>query len=147
MFRTTHAIFFLVGSKLGVPIKTTISATVLEDALKGTVTIKPLPLGRPHSDKVSTWLESEKDAWVAAADVPTTATRFYLYISVNDYLTECLLQVEKQGAHFFGVTISEQQAESGIVIRVISPSQSKFKVVLMAGHSGACAGDCCFRTL
>ena len=39
-------------SKLGVPIKTTISATVLEDALNGTVTVRPLPLGRPTSDKV-----------------------------------------------------------------------------------------------
>jgi phage terminase large subunit-like protein len=35
-------------------------------------------------------------------------------------------QVEKQGAHFFGITISEAQA--GVVIRVVSPVQSKFKV-------------------
>ena len=40
-------------SKLGVPIKTTISACVLEEALNGTVTIRPLPLGRPVNDKVS----------------------------------------------------------------------------------------------
>jgi hypothetical protein len=39
-------------SKLGVPIKTTISATILEEALNGTVTIRPLPLGRPVHDKV-----------------------------------------------------------------------------------------------
>jgi len=43
-----------------------------------------------------------------------------------------LLQVEKQCAHFFGVTISEQQAESGIVVRVTSTAQSKFKVSLIA---------------
>lgn len=40
------------SSKLGVPIKTTISATILEEALNGTVTIRPLPLGRPVHDKV-----------------------------------------------------------------------------------------------
>lgn len=39
-------------SKLGVPIKTTISAIILEEALNGTVTIRPLPLGRPVHDKV-----------------------------------------------------------------------------------------------
>lgn len=38
------------------------------------------------------------------------------------------LQVEKQCAHFFGVTINEEQAESGIVVRVTSAAQSKFKV-------------------
>jgi hypothetical protein len=37
-------------------------------------------------------------------------------------------QVEKQGAHFFGITISEAQAEAGVVIRVVSAVQSKFKV-------------------
>ncbi|RYR37133.1 hypothetical protein Ahy_A09g042065 isoform C [Arachis hypogaea] len=39
------------------------------------------------------------------------------------------LQVEKQCAHFFGVTINEEQAESGIVIRVTSTAQSKFKLL------------------
>lgn len=39
-----------------------------------------------------------------------------------------MLQVEKQCAHFFGVTINEQQAEAGIVVRVTSTAQSKFKV-------------------
>lgn len=37
-------------------------------------------------------------------------------------------QVEKQCAHFFGVTISDEQADSGIVVRVTSVAQSKFKV-------------------
>jgi hypothetical protein len=43
-------------------------------------------------------------------------------------LISMLLQVEKQCAHFFGVTINEQQAEAGIVVRVASNAQSKFKV-------------------
>lgn len=85
---TVNTMFAALFSKLGVPIKTTISATVLEDALNGTVTVRPLPLGRPTSDKV-----------------------------------------EKQGAHFFGVTITEQQAQAGIVVRVTSPAQSKFKLL------------------
>ncbi|KAJ4909759.1 Chaperone protein dnaJ 15 [Raphanus sativus] len=38
-------------------------------------------------------------------------------------------KVEKQCAQFFGVTISEQQAESGVVVRVTSSAQSKFKLL------------------
>jgi hypothetical protein len=36
--------------------------------------------------------------------------------------------VEKQGAHFFEIKISEAEAAAGIVIRVSSSAQSKFKV-------------------
>lgn len=83
-----NTMFAALFSKLGVPIKTTVPAVVLEEALNGTVTIRPLPLGR----------------------------------SVHD-------RVEKQGAHFFGVTISDAQAEAGIVVRVTSIAQSKFKLL------------------
>lgn len=38
------------------------------------------------------------------------------------------MQVDKQSAHFFGVTINDQQAQAGIVVRVTSAIQSKFKV-------------------
>lgn len=85
---TVNTMFAALFSKLGVPIKTTVSATVLEEALNGTVTVRPLPLGTSFSGKV-----------------------------------------DKQSAHFFGVTISEQQAQSGIVIRVSSSVQSKFKLL------------------
>lgn len=85
---TVNTMFAALFSKLGVPIKTTVSATVLEEALNGTVTVRPLPLGTSFSGKV-----------------------------------------EKQSAHFFGVTINEQQAQSGIVVRVTSAAQSKFKLL------------------
>ena len=42
----------VITSKLGVPIKTTISTSVLEEAINGTVTIRPLPLGRTVHDRV-----------------------------------------------------------------------------------------------
>jgi hypothetical protein len=83
-----NTMFAALFSKLGVPIKTTISANVLEEALNNTVTVRPLPLGRPHNDKV-----------------------------------------EKQGAHFYGVTITEAQAEAGVVVRVTSTAHSKFKLL------------------
>lgn len=51
--RKFHFHYFLHGSKLGVPIKTTVSATVLEEALNGMVIIRPLLLGQPISKKVS----------------------------------------------------------------------------------------------
>ncbi|CAA3019471.1 chaperone protein dnaJ 15 [Olea europaea var. sylvestris] len=85
---TVNTMFAALFSKLGVPIKTTISANVLEDALNGTVTVRPLPIGTSVSGKV-----------------------------------------EKQCAHFFSVTINEEQAEEGIVVRVTSAAQSKFKLL------------------
>ncbi|XP_021911387.1 chaperone protein dnaJ 16 isoform X2 [Carica papaya] len=47
-----NTMFAALFSKLGVPIKTTVSATVLEEALNGVVTICPLLLGHPVSRKV-----------------------------------------------------------------------------------------------
>ncbi|MFS8028831.1 putative DnaJ domain, Chaperone J-domain superfamily [Helianthus anomalus] len=103
---TVNTMFAALFSKLGVPIKTTISANVLEEALSGTVTVRPLPLGT----------------------------------SVNG-------KVEKQCAHFFSVTISEEQAKSGIVVRVTSAAQSKFKLLYFeqdygGGYSLALQEDC-----
>ncbi|KAK1390013.1 chaperone protein dnaJ 15 [Heracleum sosnowskyi] len=85
---TVNTMVAALFSKLGVPIKTTISANVLEEAYNGTVTIRPLPLGSTVSGKV-----------------------------------------DKQCVHFFGVTINEEQAEAGIVVRVTSAAQSKFKLL------------------
>ncbi|KAJ6726333.1 DNAJ DOMAIN (PROKARYOTIC HEAT SHOCK PROTEIN) [Salix purpurea] len=85
---TVNTVFAALFSKLGVPIKTAISANVLEEALSGTVTVRPLPVGTSISGKV-----------------------------------------DKQCAHFFGVTINEQQAEAGIVVRVTSTALSKFKLL------------------
>ncbi|KAI7739249.1 hypothetical protein M8C21_004446 [Ambrosia artemisiifolia] len=103
---TVNTMFAALFSKLGVPIKTTISANVLEEALSGTVTIRPLPLGTSVSGKV-----------------------------------------EKQCAHFFSVTISEEQAQSGIVVRATSAAQSKFKLLYFeqdygGGYSLALQEDC-----
>ncbi|PWA86480.1 DnaJ domain-containing protein [Artemisia annua] len=49
---TVNTMFAALFSKLGVPIKTTISANVLEDAMSGSVTVRPLPLGSSISGKV-----------------------------------------------------------------------------------------------
>ncbi|KAJ6721828.1 DNAJ DOMAIN (PROKARYOTIC HEAT SHOCK PROTEIN) [Salix viminalis] len=82
-----NTMFAALFSKLGVPIKTTISATVLEEALNGVVDIRPLSLGEPISRKV-----------------------------------------ERQCAHFYSVTITEEEAKAGFVCRVQSSDKSKFKV-------------------
>ncbi|XVE84995.1 hypothetical protein DITRI_Ditri17bG0056700 [Diplodiscus trichospermus] len=47
-----NTMFAALFSKLGVPIKTTVSASVLEKALHGVLTICPLLLGQPISRKV-----------------------------------------------------------------------------------------------
>ncbi|KAK9676216.1 hypothetical protein RND81_11G062200 [Saponaria officinalis] len=93
---TVNTMFAALFSKLGVPIKTTISANVLEEALNGTVTIRPLPIGTSVSGKV-----------------------------------------DKQCAHFFGVTISDEQAEAGIVVRATSSAQSKFKLLYFEQEANA----------
>ncbi|KAI3729461.1 hypothetical protein L6452_18121 [Arctium lappa] len=92
---TVNTMFAALFSKLGVPIKTTISANVLEDALSGTITVRPLPLGSSVSGKV-----------------------------------------EKQSAHFFGVTVTEEQAQAGIIVRVTSAAQSKFKLLYFEQDNG-----------
>lgn len=83
-----NTMFAALFSKLGVPIKTTVSATVLEEALNGMVTIRPLALGQPITRKV-----------------------------------------EKQCAHFYSVTINEEEARAGFVCRVQSSDKSKFKLL------------------
>ncbi|KAK9675705.1 hypothetical protein RND81_11G025000 [Saponaria officinalis] len=80
-------VFAALFSKLGVPIKTTVSATILEEALNGRVTISPLPLGQPLSRKV-----------------------------------------DKQSAHFYSVTLTEEDARGGLVCRVKS-EKSRFKLL------------------
>ncbi|XP_021613468.1 chaperone protein dnaJ 16 isoform X2 [Manihot esculenta] len=85
---TVNTMFAALFSKLGVPIKTTVSATVLEEALNGVVSICQLPLGQPLSRKV-----------------------------------------EKQCAHFYSVTITEEEAMAGFVCRVQSSDKSKFKLL------------------
>ncbi|GKE43417.1 chaperone protein DnaJ 16, partial [Tanacetum coccineum] len=78
--------------KLGVPIKTTVSATVLEEAFNGTVTIQPITLGQPI--------------------------------------------VEKQCARFYSVTITEKEAQVGLVCHVQSSYKSKdapAEVVVLVG--------------
>ncbi|GFY88344.1 ARG1-like 1 [Actinidia rufa] len=85
---TVNTMFAALFSKLGVPIKTTVSATVLEEALNGAVTICQLPLGQPVVRKV-----------------------------------------EKQCAHFYSASITEEEVQSGFVCRVQSSDKSKFKLL------------------
>ncbi|GKB00006.1 hypothetical protein Tco_0827999 [Tanacetum coccineum] len=47
-----NTMFAAIFRKLGVLIKTTVSAIVLEEALNGTVTIQPITLGQPIVKKV-----------------------------------------------------------------------------------------------
>jgi curved DNA-binding protein CbpA len=83
-----NTVFAALFSKLGVPIKTSVSATILEEALNGRVSVDPLVLGQAVSKKV-----------------------------------------EKQCAHFYAVTISEEEVSAGLVCRVESSSKSKFKLL------------------
>nr|XP_034908975.1 chaperone protein dnaJ 16-like isoform X1 [Populus alba]XP_034908980.1 chaperone protein dnaJ 16-like isoform X1 [Populus alba] len=110
-----NTMFAALFSKLGVPIKTTISATVLEEALNGVVDIRPLSLGEPISRKV----------------------RYFFLVFVSIFVivlgligkTYIFKQVEKQCAHFYSVTITEEEARAGFVCRVQSSDKSKFKLL------------------
>lgn len=101
-----NTMFAALFSKLGVPIKTTVSATVLEEALNGMVTVRPLLL--------------------------------------DQHITR---KVEKQCAHFYSVTITEEEARAGFVCRVQSSDKSKFKLLYFdregtGGLSLALQEDC-----
>ncbi|KMZ62566.1 Chaperone protein dnaJ 15 [Zostera marina] len=89
-----NTMFAALFSKLGIPLKTSVSVSVIESALNGTVTVTPLPLGKSSTRKV-----------------------------------------DKQCAQFFGVTIDEEQARLGIVVRVTSSAQSKFKLLYFEQES------------
>jgi DnaJ-class molecular chaperone len=52
---TVNTVFAALFSKLGVPIKTTVSATVLEEALNGSVEISQLQLGKSVCRKVDNY--------------------------------------------------------------------------------------------
>jgi hypothetical protein len=78
---------FVLHSKLGVQIKTTVSANLLGEALNGTVTTLPLMVGQVVSRKV-----------------------------------------EKQSAHFYSVTLTEEEAQDGLICKVHSSAKNKFKV-------------------
>ena len=96
------------------PIKTTVSATVLEEALNGSVMVSQLQLGNSVQRKVCSQLSTM-----------FFFPFFYFYI-------KCLIiacgQVEKQTAHLYSVDITEKQAKMGLVCRVHSNDKSKFKV-------------------
>ncbi|KAH0764743.1 hypothetical protein KY285_000614 [Solanum tuberosum] len=55
---TVNTMFAALFSKLGVTIKTTVSATVLEEALNGSASTQPLPLGQPLCKKRNSLLTS-----------------------------------------------------------------------------------------
>ncbi|KAG7650036.1 DnaJ domain [Arabidopsis thaliana x Arabidopsis arenosa] len=83
-----NTIFAALFNKLGVQIKTTVSANLLGEALNGTVTTLPLMVGQVVSRKV-----------------------------------------EKQSAHFYSVTLTEEEAQDGLICKVHSSAKNKFKLL------------------
>ncbi|KAG7588219.1 hypothetical protein ISN44_As07g005600 [Arabidopsis suecica] len=83
-----NTIFAALFNKLGVQIRTTVSANLLGEALNGTVTTLPLMVGQVVSRKV-----------------------------------------EKQSAHFYSVTLTEEEAQAGLICKVQSSAKNKFKLL------------------
>ncbi|XP_010496098.1 PREDICTED: chaperone protein dnaJ 39-like [Camelina sativa] len=81
-----NTIFAALFNKLGVQIKTTVSANLLEEALNGTV-----------------------------------------YFA--SYCWASCFQVEKQSAHFYFVTLTEEEAHAGLICKVQSSAKNKFKLL------------------
>ncbi|KAL0682803.1 hypothetical protein Bca4012_049651 [Brassica carinata] len=123
---TVNTMFAALFSKLGVPIKTSVSANVLEEAMNGTVTVSASAAAAASMRTVVVRF-ADADAAAAAYYI---ATADFIGVSRRTRRSDAASDsVEKQCAHFFGVTISEQQAESGVVVRVTSAAQSKFKLL------------------
>ncbi|CAF1725322.1 unnamed protein product [Brassica napus] len=83
-----NTMFAALFNKLGVQIKTTVSANLLDEALNGTVTTLPLAVGQVVSRKV-----------------------------------------EKQSAHFYSVTLTEEESQAGLICKVHSSAKNKFKLL------------------
>ncbi|KAK4481871.1 hypothetical protein RD792_012782 [Penstemon davidsonii] len=109
---TVNTMFAAIFSKLGVPIKTTVSATVLEEALNGAVNIRPLPLGQPLCRKVE-----KQSAHFYSVNVTENEAREGLVCRVYspDKSKFKLLYFDREGSGGLSLALQEDSSKTGKV--------------------------------
>ncbi|XP_039047579.1 chaperone protein dnaJ 16-like isoform X2 [Hibiscus syriacus] len=108
-----NTMFAALFSKLGVPIKTTVSATVLEEALNGAVTICPLLLGQPISRKV----EKQRAHFYSVAVTEEEARDgFVCRVQSSDKSKFKLLYFDQEKIGGLSLALQEDSARTGKVM-------------------------------
>ncbi|XP_061992163.1 chaperone protein dnaJ 16 [Rosa rugosa] len=107
-----NTMFAALFSKLGVPIKTTVSATVLEEALNGMVTVRPLLLGQPITKKVE-----KQCCHFYSVEISESEARAGLVCQVysSDKSKFKLLYFDREDNGGLGLCLQEDSAKTGKV--------------------------------
>ncbi|KAL0922246.1 hypothetical protein M5K25_006217 [Dendrobium thyrsiflorum] len=109
---TVNTMFAALFSKLGVPIKTTVSATVLEEALNGSVTVQSLQFGKSLCRKV------EKQC-----------AHFYsVDVTENESKMGLVCRVHSRGRSKFKLLYFEQEDNGGLSLALQEDSTKTGKV-------------------
>lgn len=109
---TVNTMFAALFSKLGVPIKTTVSATVLEEALNGSVAVRSLQFGKPLCRKV------EKQC-----------AHFYsVNVTENESQMGLVCRVHSRGRSKFKLLFFEQELNGGLSLALQEDSTKTGKV-------------------
>ncbi|RZC93159.1 hypothetical protein C5167_029136 [Papaver somniferum] len=116
-----NTMFAALFSKLGVPIKTTVSATILEEALNGEVTVRPLELGQLFNKKVEKqcahFYSVTITEWEAQAGPASLYFDFFTVYAVIIPLTGFmqLLYFEQEENGGLSLVLQEDSAKTGKV--------------------------------
>ncbi|KQK01985.1 chaperone protein dnaJ 16 [Brachypodium distachyon] len=109
---TVNTMFAALFSKLGVPIKTTVSATVLEEALNGSIEISQLHLGKSQCRKVE-----KQSAHFYSVDITDEEARLGLVCRVRSTAKSKfkLLYFEPEENGGLSLALQEDSAKTGKV--------------------------------
>lgn len=109
---TVNTVFAALFSKLGVPIKTTVSATVLEEALNGSIEISQLQLGKSVCRKVE-----KQSAHFYSVDITDTEAKMGLVCRVHSTSKSKfkLLYFEPEDNGGLSLALQEDSAKTGKV--------------------------------
>ncbi|KAM1102861.1 hypothetical protein FF1_011597 [Malus domestica] len=107
-----NTIFAALFSKLGVPIKTTVSATVLEEALNGRVTARPLPLGHSITKKVEKQCAHFYSVTITEAEA---RAGFVCQVQSSDKSKFKLLYFDQEETGGLSLCLQEDSAKTGKV--------------------------------
>ncbi|MQL97498.1 hypothetical protein Taro_030191 [Colocasia esculenta] len=137
-----NTLFAALFSKLGVPIKTTVSATVLEEALNGSVTIHQLQLGQALFRKVEKQsahfysveiTEQEAEAGLVCRVYSTNKSKFKVGITSDSYFSSCILHVHSMEVKPCYKLLYFEQEENGGLSLALQEDSAKTGKVTSAG--------------
>ncbi|KAG2257404.1 hypothetical protein Bca52824_076698 [Brassica carinata] len=107
-----NTVFAALSSKLGVPMKTSVSATILEEALNGRVSVDPLLLGQTVTKKV----EKQRAHFYAVK------------ITEQEISSGLVFRVESSSKSKFKLLFFDQEADGGLSLAMQEDSRRSGKI-------------------